>query len=65
MNLENPDSEMCLHVALRAVDKFFNQYNQYPGWCDNQIEEDFGRLKVNINSRFRPLLGVYWVYRGL
>lgn len=50
MNLENPDSEMCLHVALRAVDKFFNQYNQYPGWCDNQIEEDFGRLKACANS---------------
>ncbi|XP_071476707.1 NEDD8-activating enzyme E1 regulatory subunit-like [Diadema antillarum] len=50
MNLENPDSEMCLYVALRAVDRFFRQYNRYPGWYDDQTEDDFGRLKACANS---------------
>lgn len=50
MNLENPDSEMSFYVALRAVDKFYKQYNRYPGWYDDQTDDDFGRLKACATS---------------
>ena len=45
-HLENPDSEVVMYVLLRAVDRFYNQYNRYPGSYDDQVEGDTYKLKV-------------------
>ncbi|WAR12893.1 ULA1-like protein [Mya arenaria] len=43
------DDEECddvvYYVLLRAVDRFYEKYNTYPGWFANQVEADVGKLK--------------------
>ena len=48
MNLENPDSEIVFYVLLRAVDRFYKQYNRYPGSYDDQVDGDSVKLKVRV-----------------
>ncbi|XP_054274915.1 NEDD8-activating enzyme E1 regulatory subunit [Macrosteles quadrilineatus] len=45
VNLETPDSLMVYHVMMRGVDKFFAEYNTYPGEFDDQVEPDIVKLK--------------------
>lgn len=46
MHLENPDSLMVYYVMLRGVDRFYAEYNTYPGEFDDQVEPDIVKLKV-------------------
>lgn len=47
-NLDSPDSEMVYYVMLRAVDRFYNEYNRYPGFFEDQLETDISKLKVRV-----------------
>ncbi|KAJ8303502.1 hypothetical protein KUTeg_019898 [Tegillarca granosa] len=46
-NLEDEDSdnETVFYVLLRTVDKFYEDYNRYPGWYNDQVESDITKLK--------------------
>uniref|UniRef100_A0A1B6BZM3 NEDD8-activating enzyme E1 regulatory subunit n=1 Tax=Clastoptera arizonana TaxID=38151 RepID=A0A1B6BZM3_9HEMI len=48
MQLENPDSLLVHYVMLRGVDRFYAEYNTYPGEFDDQVEPDILKLKSNI-----------------
>ncbi|XP_052817269.1 NEDD8-activating enzyme E1 regulatory subunit-like isoform X2 [Mya arenaria] len=47
--VQHMDDEECddvvYYVLLRAVDRFYEKYNTYPGWFANQVEADVGKLK--------------------
>ncbi|CAN7989608.1 unnamed protein product [Ixodes pacificus] len=47
-NLDSPDSEMVYYVMLRAVDRFYNEYNRYPGFFEDQLETDISKLKSSL-----------------
>uniref|UniRef100_A0A147BSN8 NEDD8-activating enzyme E1 regulatory subunit n=1 Tax=Ixodes ricinus TaxID=34613 RepID=A0A147BSN8_IXORI len=47
-NLDSPDSEMVYYVMLRAVDRFYNEYNRYPGFFEDQLETDISKLKTSL-----------------
>uniref|UniRef100_A0A1B6EM87 NEDD8-activating enzyme E1 regulatory subunit n=2 Tax=Proconiini TaxID=565685 RepID=A0A1B6EM87_9HEMI len=47
-SLENPDSLIVYYVMLRGVDRFFAEYNTYPGEFDDQVEPDIVKLKACI-----------------
>ncbi|KAG1666503.1 NEDD8-activating enzyme E1 regulatory subunit [Nymphon striatum] len=47
-NLENPDSEISYYVLLRAVDRFYVNYNRYPGTSND--EKDIVNLKGVANK---------------
>ncbi|XP_075229316.1 nedd8-activating enzyme E1 regulatory subunit APP-BP1 [Lycorma delicatula] len=48
--LEDPDSMMIHYVMLRAVDRFFAEYNTYPGEFDDQVEPDIVKMKSCISK---------------
>lgn len=43
--LENPDSMMVYYVMLRGIDRFYSEYNVYPG--EFEVEPDIVKLKVS------------------
>lgn len=45
-HLDNPDSEMVWYVLLRAVGRFYSEYNRYPGYYADDVETDIVNLKV-------------------
>jgi len=45
-NLENPENTMVYYVMLRGVDRFYSEYNTYPGEFEDQVEPDIVKLKV-------------------
>lgn len=45
---EDGDSEMIFYVLLRGVDRFYEEYNRYPGADNDQVEPDVQLLKVCI-----------------
>ncbi|KDR22868.1 NEDD8-activating enzyme E1 regulatory subunit [Zootermopsis nevadensis] len=49
-NLENPESTMVYYVMLRGVDRFYSEYNTYPGEFDDQVEPDIMKLKACISK---------------
>jgi amyloid beta precursor protein binding protein 1 len=44
--LENPENTMVYYVMLRGVDRFYSEYNLYPGEFEDQVEPDIVKLKV-------------------
>ncbi|XP_063244767.1 NEDD8-activating enzyme E1 regulatory subunit isoform X1 [Bacillus rossius redtenbacheri] len=48
--LENPESTMIFYIMLRGVDRFYAEYNMYPGEFDNQVEPDIAKLKACISK---------------
>ena len=52
MYLEDEDHDMIHYVMLRAVDRFYGEYNRYPGAEQHMVEEDVPKLKVRINPHF-------------
>ncbi|XP_012936750.1 NEDD8-activating enzyme E1 regulatory subunit isoform X2 [Aplysia californica] len=42
--------ETVLYIMLRAADRFFSEYNHYPGAYDNTMEADIPRLKSCMNK---------------
>ncbi|XP_064646486.1 NEDD8-activating enzyme E1 regulatory subunit-like isoform X2 [Lineus longissimus] len=50
MNLEDTDnSDVVFYVLLRAVDRFYSEYNRYPGYYDDQVETDVSNLKTCVS----------------
>ena len=46
-NLEDEEpNDVVFYVLLRAVDRFFEEYNVYPGYYTQQVEADVNKLKV-------------------
>ncbi|XP_060586196.1 NEDD8-activating enzyme E1 regulatory subunit-like isoform X2 [Ruditapes philippinarum] len=41
---EEPD-DVVFYILLRAVDRFYEQYNTYPGWYTDHVESDVVKLK--------------------
>jgi hypothetical protein len=37
---------MVYYVMLRGVDRFYSEYNTYPGEFEDQVEPDIMKLKV-------------------
>ena len=52
MYLEDEDHDMIHYVMLRAVDRFYGEYNRYPGAEQHMVEEDVPKLKVRIHTHF-------------
>ncbi|KAG8235623.1 hypothetical protein J437_LFUL014881 [Ladona fulva] len=50
LNLEDPDSIMVYYVMFRGVDRFYSEYNAYPGELDDQVEPDIVKLKACISK---------------
>ncbi|CAG2057539.1 unnamed protein product [Timema podura] len=48
--LENPESTMIYYVMLRGVDRFYSEYNTYPGEFDDQVEPDIVKLKACVSK---------------
>jgi len=46
--LENPDSMMVYYVMLRGIDRFYSEYNIYPG--EFEVEPDIVKLKSCISK---------------
>ncbi|XP_041376765.1 NEDD8-activating enzyme E1 regulatory subunit-like [Gigantopelta aegis] len=47
MHLEDEEGDdVVFYVMLRAVDKFYEEFNRYPGWYNDQVEADVARLKT-------------------
>ena len=44
---EEPN-DVVFYVLLRAVDRFYEEYNLYPGFYTQQVESDVNKLKVSI-----------------
>ena len=42
---EEPN-DVVFYILLRAVDRFFEEYNIYPGYYTQQVEADVNKLKV-------------------
>lgn len=42
---EDGESEMIFYVLLRGVDRFYEEYNRYPGGDNDQVEPDVQLLK--------------------
>ncbi|PNF39299.1 NEDD8-activating enzyme E1 regulatory subunit [Cryptotermes secundus] len=49
-NLENPENTMVYYVMLRGVDRFYSEYNMYPGEFEDQVEPDIVKLKACISK---------------
>ncbi|XP_021352742.1 NEDD8-activating enzyme E1 regulatory subunit-like isoform X1 [Mizuhopecten yessoensis] len=47
---EDSDDEVVFYVLLRAVDKFYEEFNRFPGWYNDQVEPDIPRLKVSLTK---------------
>lgn len=47
---EETSSSAGLYVLLRAVDKFHDTYQRYPGVYDDEVEEDLALLKTIVNA---------------
>ena len=43
---EEPN-DVVFYVLLRAVDRFYEEYNLYPGFYTQQVEADVNKLKVS------------------
>ncbi|KAL5021823.1 hypothetical protein ScPMuIL_000978 [Solemya velum] len=43
-------SDVIFYILLRAVDRFYEEYNHYPGWYDDQVEADVPKLKTCMNK---------------
>lgn len=46
---EEPN-EVVFYVLLRAVDRFYEEYNVYPGVYTQQVESDVNKLKACVNK---------------
>lgn len=44
---EDEESELIYYVLLRGVDRFYEEYNRYPGGDNDQVEPDVQLLKVS------------------
>jgi amyloid beta precursor protein binding protein 1 len=44
---EDGESELIYYVMLRGVDRFYEEYNRYPGQDNDQVEPDVQLLKVS------------------
>jgi amyloid beta precursor protein binding protein 1 len=49
-NLENPENTMVYYVMLRGMDRFYSEYNTYPGEFEDQVEPDIVKLKACISK---------------
>ncbi|CAL1541660.1 unnamed protein product [Lymnaea stagnalis] len=49
---ESPDEgdDTVLYVLLRAADKFFAEFNHFPGYFDNTVDADVPKLKACLNK---------------
>ncbi|XP_060084500.1 NEDD8-activating enzyme E1 regulatory subunit-like isoform X2 [Ylistrum balloti] len=45
---EDSDDEVVFYVLLRAVDRFYEEFNRFPGCYNDQVEPDIPRLKVSL-----------------
>ncbi|EFA84738.1 amyloid beta precursor protein-binding protein 1 [Heterostelium album PN500] len=53
--LEQPDSNLVFYIVLRAVEKFNNIYNRYPGFNDEEVDADIPLLKSCVTSLLNDL----------
>uniref|UniRef100_A0A0B6ZK89 NEDD8-activating enzyme E1 regulatory subunit n=1 Tax=Arion vulgaris TaxID=1028688 RepID=A0A0B6ZK89_9EUPU len=42
--------DTVLYILLRAADRFFAEYNRYPGYFDNTVEADIPKLRSCLNK---------------
>lgn len=50
MGIEDTDNcDTVFYVLLRAVDRFYSEYNRYPGYYDDQVETDVSNLKTCVS----------------
>ncbi len=42
--LENPDTNIIYYILLRAVDRFYSIHSRYPGFFDDKLEMETGKL---------------------
>ncbi|XP_063441124.1 NEDD8-activating enzyme E1 regulatory subunit-like isoform X1 [Mytilus trossulus] len=47
---EDNDDDFVFYVLLRGVDKFYEEYNRYPGVYEDQIEADVLMLKTSVQK---------------
>ncbi|KAK3579197.1 hypothetical protein CHS0354_022737 [Potamilus streckersoni] len=43
---DEEQDDAVFYVLLRAVDRFYEEYNAYPGWYNDQVETDVSKLKA-------------------
>ncbi|ESO96926.1 hypothetical protein LOTGIDRAFT_231724 [Lottia gigantea] len=47
---DEEESDIIFYVLLRAVDKFYEKFNHYPGFYTQQLESDVQELKVCLSK---------------
>ena len=53
--MDEPDSPWLHYLLLRAVNKFHAENGAYPGFYDDNVETDIGKLKVIVTRGTRRL----------
>lgn len=48
--LEPPGSMLLYYIMLRGVDRFYMEYNRYPGVCTDDVEPDIVQLKSSLGK---------------
>ncbi|XP_064610476.1 NEDD8-activating enzyme E1 regulatory subunit-like isoform X2 [Liolophura sinensis] len=49
-HLEDEDcDDLVFYVLIRGVDKFYEEYNRYPGWYNGQVETDIPLMKTCVS----------------
>ncbi|CAH0385252.1 unnamed protein product [Bemisia tabaci] len=48
-DLESPHNLMVYYVMLRGLDRFYSEYNTYPGVYNDQVEPDIVKMKACIS----------------
>ena len=61
MHMQGTDSgEGIFYVLLRAVSRFYSEYNHYHGYFNHQLGSDIGNLKVNVQLPVVHLSLIYY-----
>ncbi|XP_013393468.1 NEDD8-activating enzyme E1 regulatory subunit isoform X2 [Lingula anatina] len=59
-NIEESDEDDAIwYILLRAVDKFYADFNRYPGVYDDQVEADIPKLKTCLAKLLHEYGNVY------
>jgi amyloid beta precursor protein binding protein 1 len=47
---QNPEGELIYYILMQAAEKFYNEYNRYPGANGDLLDSDVNLLKRVLNK---------------
>ena len=49
-HLEDEDSDFVHYIMIRAVHRFYAEYNRYPGYYNESLEADVPKFKACVSK---------------